>query len=73
MYRGLLQLLPTVWQLLFGGKARHCHVCSICLPLKANACYQLGGHVLQWFELFFQFCHSVFSVLKDLVFLGRVS
>jgi len=31
--------------------------------------YQLGVLDCQWFEMIFQFSHSVFSVLKDLVFL----
>ena len=34
-----------------------------------RCCYQLGVLVCQWFEIIFQFSHSVFSVLKDLVFL----
>jgi len=43
--------------------------------IKYTACYQLGVLVCQWFEIIFQFSHSVFSVLKDLVFLsdGKVS
>jgi len=38
-------------------------------PLAFSPCYQLGVLVCQWFEIIFQFSHSVFSVLKDLVFL----
>jgi hypothetical protein len=38
-------------------------------PLDFSLCYQLGVLVWQWFEIIFQFSHSVFSVLKDLVFL----
>jgi len=38
-------------------------------PLAFSPCYQLGDLVCQWFEIIFQFSHSVFSVLKDLVFL----
>jgi hypothetical protein len=37
-------------------------------PLAFSPCYQLGVLVCQWFEIFFQFSHSVFSVIKDLVF-----
>jgi hypothetical protein len=37
-------------------------------PLAFSPCYQLGVLVCQWFEIIFQFSHSVFSVLKDLVF-----
>ena len=37
--------------------------------LLGRCCYQLGVLVCQWFEIIFQFSHSVFSVLKDLVFL----
>jgi len=46
---------------------------SIVPPLTANACYQLGDSSqslsCQWFEIFFQFGHSVSLSLKDLVFL----
>ena len=37
--------------------------------INYTACYQLGVLVCQWFEIIFQFSHSVFYFLKDLVFL----
>jgi len=55
-------LLVTDRQLLFGGKARHYQVCSICPPLKANACYQLGVLVCQWFEMIFNSVIPLFSL-----------
>jgi len=37
--------------------------------INYTACYQLGVVVCQWFEMIFQFCHSVFFMsFKDLVF-----
>ena len=37
--------------------------------INYTACYQLGVLVCQWFEIMFYIRHSVFPVLKDLVFL----
>jgi len=63
-------LLPTFWRLLYGGKARRCQVFSICPPLTANACYQLGVLlVCQWFENIFNSVITFSLSLKDLVFL----
>ena len=38
-------------------------------PLAFSPCYQLWVLVCSWFEIIFQFSHSLYSVLKDLVFL----
>lgn len=44
-------------------------------PLAFSPCYQLGVLVCQWFEIVFQFSHSVSSVLKRFCFfsVGKVS
>jgi hypothetical protein len=44
-------------------------------PLAFSPCYQLGVLVCQWFEIIFQFSHTVFSVLKRFSFfsVGKVS
>jgi hypothetical protein len=49
-------------------------ISTIC-PLDFSLCYQLGVLVCQWFEIIFQFSHSVFSVLKRFSFfsVGKVS